>query len=396
MIKLALSLTVFNEEYENKLIKYVIPSLLKDIKKKNMKIFFFINYHNDDILNKISKLFVREKINFKIFPKLINKKEIDNFKYKNLTKNQILHFKKSKKFKCDYIIFLYADLFYGPKSIEKSIDILSKNKSIIGCCSFAIELTENEYFEKFYNFLLKKKNIFAYDYFIDNFKKIISSFHKNYIIDLGLPTNFNFLIFYKINRFILLKTFDFHPLILRIQNNIRLIEDVPIDSEFIKNNNITKWHIEKDLHKISCFSLSNSLIQRNYFRKYNNINLNNLKLSDLFYKCIYYKINNLYKNKHDFYDSYFYLNNSIKNIDHLKINKTINLNIKKDKVSNIFHNFLSIIKLAFDIKLIKNLLMLIFLGKKKYLVYNKNFYKNERLILLKSLTTLIFNTIFNR
>ena len=79
MIKLALSLTVFNQEYENKLLKYVIPSLIKNIKNNNLKILFFINDNNNNILNKITERFIKEKLDFKIFSKIIKDKEINNF-----------------------------------------------------------------------------------------------------------------------------------------------------------------------------------------------------------------------------------------------------------------------------------------------------------------------------
>ena len=60
-----------------------------------------------------------------------------------------------------------------------------------------------------------------------------------------------------------------------------------------------------------------------------------------------------------------------------------------------FNNFFLILKLLCDIRLLKTLLMLIITGKKKYLV-SSNIFNNDKLILLKSLTSLVFNTIFNR
>ena len=77
MIKLVLSLTVFNQEYENKLLKYVIPSLIKNIKNNNLKILFFINASNNNILNKITEIFIKEKIRFQnFFQKLLKTKKL--------------------------------------------------------------------------------------------------------------------------------------------------------------------------------------------------------------------------------------------------------------------------------------------------------------------------------
>ena len=287
-------------------------------------------------------------------------------------------------------------MFYGPKSIENSLKILSKNRSIKGCCSFGIELHQNKYLDKFYYLLFKKSKVTtANDYLINNLKNIISPFHKNYIVDYGLPTNFNFFIFHKINNYFFLKTFDYHPLIMRIKNEVRFNENEPIDYKFIRKNDFNKWHIEKDLLKISCFSITDNFLQRNYFRKYKNLNLTKKKLSYLFYKCIYYNINKFCNNKKDFYNNYFYLKNSKKKINHSNVNKIINLNIKKDNIQNMFNNFFLILKLLCDIRLLKTLLMLIITGKKKYLV-SSNIFNNDKLILLKSLTSLVFNTIFNR
>ena len=200
MIKLALSLTVFNQEYENKLLKYVIPSLIKNIKNNKIKILFFINASNNNILNKITEIFIKEKLDFKIFSKIFKNKEINNFNYKNLTKNQVSHFSKSKKLKCDYIVFLYADMFYGPKSIENSLKILSKNRSIKGCCSFELNYIKINILINFIIFIQKSKVTTPNDYLINNLKNIISPFIKIILMTMDCQ-QISIFFFHKINNY---------------------------------------------------------------------------------------------------------------------------------------------------------------------------------------------------
>lgn len=397
MIKLALSLTVFNKDYEHKLLKYVIPSVVKNFNQKDFNIHLFIHFENEKILIDILKIFNNKKITLKIYPHKMNKNELNNFNYISLTKNQISDFNKSAKINCDFIIFLYADMFYGLNSIKNSIKTLLKDKSKLGCCTFGIELEENKYFEKFYKLLIDKNNfIEGYDFFLNNLVNIISLFHKNYIINIGLPTNYNFLIFHKVNKIILLKSFDYHPMILRVQKNIQFFKNEAIDSNFIKKNNIENWYIERDLTKVSCFSISNNSLKRNEYRNYTNLNISKNKLEDIFYKNIFYKLYNSSLTNNQFNKNYLFVVNSTFKVDHVEMNKIINSKICKDGIKNKFINLFIIIKLILSFNLIIKLLKLTILGKKKYLETSHNFYKDCKLILLKSLTTLVFNFILKK
>lgn len=397
MIKIALSLTIFGDKYETKLFKYVIPSIIKDFKKNNLKIYLFIHYDNELIITKLFDYFSSEKIKFVIYPYFLDKKTVTNFSYEILTKNQKFDFNQSRKQKCEYLIFLYADMFYTPNSIHRCINILTKDKKLKGVCSFGLELNNNKNFKKFYKQLFNiKQKINSYDFFINNFLSIISSFHKNYIIDYGLPSNFNFLISYKIKKTILLKTFDFHPVILRIKNNSNFFNKGPLDSNFIKKNDFNKWYIENDIRKISCFSISDNSLNRNYFRTYKDLKINKSIKKNIFLSNIYFKILRLGGNQNNYYKNYLYLSKSKENIRPEILNKEFNTYILSKGKNGLLLNLKIFLRLIFDFRVLKQMLIIIYSGKKKFMNSNQNLFKNEKLILLKSLTTLFFISIFKK
>lgn len=397
MIKIALSLTIFGDKYETKLLKYVIPSIIKDLKKKNLKIYLFIHYDNELIITKLSDYFSSEKIKLIIYPYFLDKKTVANFSYEILTKNQKFDLNQSRKQKCEYLIFLYADMFYAPNSIYKCIDILTKDKNVKGVCSFGLELNNNNNFKKFYKQLFDiKLKINGFDFFIDNFLSIISSFHKNYILDYGLPTNFNFLISYKIKETILLKTFDYHPVILRIKNNLNFFNKEPLDSNFIKKNDFNKWYIENDMRKISCFSISDNSLNRNYFRTYKDFKIDKTIKKNIFLRNIYFKILRLDGYQNRYFKNYLYLSKSKENPSPEILNEEVNTYILSKEKNSLVLNLTIFFKLIFDFRILKQILIIIYSGKKKFTNNNQNFFENDKLIILKSLTSLFFISILKK
>ena len=263
-----LSLVLFNEKYINIFFKFSFLSIIKNIDnlctfngKDDTLITLNIHTTKKDsslIKKKIERFNIVKSnfFNYKIIEDINNNYSV--YKTLGVAQVQDLHFAKNNQY--DYLIFLYADLIFSPKSFADAFRYCIKLKHIKVVTTFALELLLNHRkFNSFFKFLLdsKIKKCFEYIYKF----KLISKYHKSFKIGKFYPQK-SFFYKYNKNNF-LLKSFDHHPLLIslkKIKFNKKLLAQkiVTIDKNFFPLLNIDYHNIYcvADLKKISIFSIT--------------------------------------------------------------------------------------------------------------------------------------------
>jgi hypothetical protein len=266
---LALSLVLYGNDYIDRFFKFTFKTIIKNInnlnKIKKFNIKFIISTDNDS-LKKI-KDNIETQINADIRFLLIN--NIKD-KYYSVTKEQLCHLKITQDENIEYLIFLYADIIFSQDSFKNSIKYLVKNKKTKAICTFALLLNEkNKKFKKFFYCLLRKKEDHL-KLLVSN-KNMIDKYHQSFEEN---KLNFNRSFFYLIsNKNLFIKTFHYHPLIIRPNKKIRL-ENIEKQVYTLDNKFISKYflfneiYVEENLKKVSSFSFDYK--SRFKFNKYEN------------------------------------------------------------------------------------------------------------------------------
>lgn len=411
---LALSLVLYGDDYIDRFFKFTFKTIIKNInnlnKIKKFNIKFIISTDNGS-LKKI-KDNIESQIKAEIRFLLIN--DIKD-KYYSVTKEQLYHLKISQDENIEYLIFLYADIIFSQDSFKNSIKYLVKNKRTKAICTFALLLNEkNKKFKTFFNCLLKK-NEDHLKLLVSN-KNMIDKYHQTFEEN---KLNFNRSFFYLIsNKNLFIKTFHYHPLIIRPDKKINLdnIEKkiYTLDNKFISEYFLfNKIYVEKNLKKISSFSFDyksrvkfkkyKNKISRNLLREFNSVFLavsayekteieNQLFLSNTIYYTNDTSKNNFFSNKLQHKEIHNKYTNTIKkNTNLIALFFTINDLIKNTKpnyivilfylllftMKPIFLNkyMLNVLKKNFQINNFKNIKYLNQMSALLYAMYIKTIFK---------------------
>jgi hypothetical protein len=262
--EICISLVLYNNSYINEFAKYSFETIIENINNlgKNFDFIFLVATKKEDV-NKITNLFLKRKLKIKFnFIKNTNKT------YDVVTKNQLYHLKLAKEYNYHFLIFAYADMLFSKKSFASAFKIFNNTKINI-ICTFALLLNSSH--RKFKNFfyLLKNKKDSHLKFLIKN-KTIIDRYHQSFEYQ-NIKSGKSFI--YKIkNKDLLLKTFHYHPMILRIKNvnfdyfNYKV---ETIDNFFIDNFNKKNIYVENNLSKISLFSYDKYSREKNQFFEIN-------------------------------------------------------------------------------------------------------------------------------
>jgi hypothetical protein len=279
---LALSLVLYGDDYIDRFFKFTFKTIIKNInnlnKIKKFNIKFIISTDNGS-LKKI-KDNIESQINAETRFLLIN--DIKD-KYYSVTKEQLYHLKITQDENIEYLIFLYADIIFSQDSFKNSIKHLVKNKRTKAICTFALLLNEkNKKFKNFFYCLLKKKEDHL-KLLVSN-KNMIDKYHQSFEEN---KLNFNRSFFYLIsNKNLFIKTFHYHPLIIRPNKKIKL-ENIEKQIYTLDNKFISKYflfneiYVEENLKKISSFSFDyksrfkfnnyKNKISKNLLREFNSL-----------------------------------------------------------------------------------------------------------------------------
>jgi hypothetical protein len=262
--KIYISLVLYKDSYIEEFTKYSFETILKNInnQEKNFDFEFLIATRKIDT-NKITNLFLKKNLKIKL-----NFIENTGTTYNIVTKNQLYHLKLAKEYNYDFLIFAYADMLFSKYSFSSAFKIFNDKKINI-ITTFALLLnSSNRKFKSFFNLLKNKKD--AHLKFLIKNKDIIDKYHQLFEHKNIRPGK-SFIYKIKDNN-LLLKSFHYHPIMLRIKNvNFDYFNYMikTIDSCFLNNYNIKKIYVENNLSKISLFSYDK------YSRTKNNIfNLN--------------------------------------------------------------------------------------------------------------------------
>jgi hypothetical protein len=388
MINIGFSITIFGQNYLDKFFKYTLPPIIFFFNKsKNYKLILFLHSTKKEFDHINYKLSL-SNINYSIEFKELDLETIKNFTYKNLSKFQNEDLKLSYMKCVKYLYFLYADMFFNFELIENTIQLLNRSPNSKGCYTFALELENNNYLDEFYSNLKKNINK-AKQYLIDNYLKLISEFHKNYILGTGVPTNYNFLII-KDEDTILVKSLDFHPIVVNVSlNEKNELNSIAIDKNFLFRNDIQKWLLIGEMSKVCCFSISNNKDLRNFKRNYNQI-LTNEENENIYIANWQSKILKLsYLKKKIFYDKFISLSKSDNKKPYI-LNKIFQKKLTYKK--NDLKYFLRLIsKISIKNLAINSFALIYFKLFFKKKLYLKTMYRCKEIILLTSIIRIIIN-----
>lgn len=247
--KIGISLVLYNNAYIIEFTKYSLKTILENInKQKKYCEFIFLIATKKKNVKKIKNIFLNHNLEIKI-----NVIEETNIKYDIVTKNQIYHLQLAKKYNYNFLLYTYADMLFSKNSFLSALKAFN-NKKIDIVCTFAMLLnSSNKNFKKFF-YLIKNKEITHLKFLVKN-KDMIDKYHKLFEYQNIRPGK-SFI--YAIeNNNLFIKTFHYHPLIIKLENihtKILKHEFITIDNFFLQNFDKKKIYIENDLSKISIFS----------------------------------------------------------------------------------------------------------------------------------------------
>jgi hypothetical protein len=247
--KIGISLVLYNNDYIIEFAKYSLKTILENIKKQEKYCeFIFLVATKKENIKKIKNIFLNQNLEIKF-----NVIEKANIKYDIVTKNQIYHLQLAKKYNYNFLLYTYADMLFSKNSFLSALKAFNNKKiDIVG--TFAMLLnSSNKKFKKFF-YLIKNKEITHLKFLVKN-KDIIDQYHQLFEYQNIKPGK-SFI--YAIeNNNLFIKTFHYHPLIIKLKNihtKILKHEFITIDNFFLQNFDKKKIYIENDLSKISIFS----------------------------------------------------------------------------------------------------------------------------------------------